>query len=348
MVTYYLVQLEKETDREMFEKLVSSVNAVAGVGVDRETGVKDQVEIFYAEGPHRAKISLVDEEVSQKLKEHGLPKRRIVLECEKVDLLSVQILREFSAPLEFRVFSPALGYFLPADLGLVDCLTGINPENEKASALLIKYGLKPIFHQIGTYSYYALSESDGKVHFVNDNLVYHLLRLELPTKIQTSELSYPVAESVEDFVTKYDVDLIPKHFYQYYGKSLKIINYSGFNIDNPGRKVFIKPYILELSDTKQRFFKIAWDQASLLHLDKIRKGESLDDAIRRILGEELKVARDYIGAAVARVVEYDLDMENKLTPRLVVRIFIEKAQMTEEQREKKDRTWISYDQVKKG
>ncbi|MFC1722385.1 hypothetical protein ACFL0C_01910 [Patescibacteria group bacterium] len=152
---------------------------------------------------------------------------------------------------------------------------------------------------------------------------------------------------MEDFVRKFDFEIIPTNFYEFYRRSFKIINFSEFNIEDPGRKVFVKPYILEFDNDKNDFFKIAWDQSALLFMDKIRKDETLNDTILRILKEELKIADDYVGATVARVIEYDLDRHNNLTPRIVVRVFIENAHLTNEQKAQKDRTWVSFDQVKK-
>lgn len=197
-----------------------------------------------------------------------------------------------------------------------------------------------------SYNYYAISKEDNSVHFINDNLLYHLVVIE-NEDLKTNEFSYKVANDIEDFVRKYDFGLIPTNFYEYFNKPFKILNFSGFDIENPGRKVFVKPYILEFDSDKSEFFKIAWDESALLFMDKIRHGETLNETILRILREELKVSENYVGATVSRIVEYDLDKRDILTPRLIVRIFVEKAQLTVEQKAKKDRTWVSFDQLKK-
>lgn len=67
---------------------------------------------------------------------------------------------------------------------------------------------------------------------------------------QTSEFNYKVADDLEKFVSLCDVGLIPLDFYAYYKKPLKIINHSGFDIVNPGRKIFIKPFIFQLNNLR--------------------------------------------------------------------------------------------------
>ena len=59
-----------------------------------------------------------------------------------------------------------------------------------------------------------------------------------------------------------------------------------------------------------------------MHLmDKVRKGENLDTALKRVLKEELQVADDYVGAKIWGI-EFDRDREGRLTPRLKINIFV--------------------------
>ncbi len=70
---------------------------------------------------------------------------------------------------------------------------------------------------------------------------------------------------------------------------------------------------------------IAWNGKNVeigMHLmDKVRKGEDLDTALRRVLGEELQVADDYVGARIWGI-EFDRDRDGFLTPRLKISIYV--------------------------
>lgn len=65
---------------------------------------------------------------------------------------------------------------------------------------------------------------------------------------------------------------------------------------------------------------VASENSSILAMDKIRPGETLDMSLKRILSVDLKIAHDYIGAVVHKEVEFDRDREGTLTPRLLVNI----------------------------
>jgi len=71
--------------------------------------------------------------------------------------------------------------------------------------------------------------------------------------------------------------------------------------------------------------KTAWNGQNVengMHLmDKVRKGEDLDTALRRVLHEELRVADDYVGARIWGI-EFDRDRDGELTPRLKINIYV--------------------------
>ena len=65
--------------------------------------------------------------------------------------------------------------------------------------------------------------------------------------------------------------IFPIDFYKYYQKSFKIMNYSGFNLQNPGRKVFIKPYVYDFKEDQQFYDPFVPVMSSILVMDKINK-----------------------------------------------------------------------------
>lgn len=231
----------------------------------------------------------------------------------------------------YRIYSEKLKCLLPKDIDLVDLEFG--SVNIKTFEILKKYSLIPVYYSQRFFHYYALS-SDKKVHLINPHLLEYIYDKNIPEK-EFGELSYAVAPSLNLFSAMYDKDLIPVNFYEYYGKSTKIINYSGFDIENPGRKVFVKPYIFEFDDKTGSYYTYAGPKegGSMLMMTKILKGENLDTTIKRLLKEELNnLADDYMAAMVSNKIEFDRDKEGILTPRIVVFVYVDKI---------KDKKWAT-------
>lgn len=155
------------------------------------------------------------------------------------------------------------------------------------------------------------------------------------------EYSYPVAPNLVEFVALFDQNLIPTAFYEYFQKSLKILNYSFFDILNLKRKVFIKPFFFEYNLKRQEYLPIASEQSALNYADKARVGETLHMAITRMVKDDLKLAPDYFRAKVSQKVEFDRDKEGVLTPRLFVNIYLKDMNLSEEFITQSQRGWTS-------
>ncbi|MBP9738597.1 hypothetical protein KBD20_02830 [Candidatus Saccharibacteria bacterium] len=166
--------------------------------------------------------------------------------------------------------------------------------------------------------YYVESKKDGTVHIINNRMLDFLVQKE--NQKTSQEFSYKVADSMNDFANKYDLGLIPPSFYQNYQKSVKIINETAFDVFNINRKVFIDPYVWDYDDQhNKRYYKNIENGTHLM--DKVRKGEDLTKAIKRILKEELKLSEDFVAARIWGI-EFDRDKEGILTPRLQMHIFV--------------------------
>lgn len=182
--------------------------------------------------------------------------------------------------------------------------------------------------------YYCQHKGDGSIHIINNTMLDFLTRKD--DQRTSKEFSYKVADSMNDFAQKFDLGLIPRSFYQCYGTSTKLINDTYFDIHHINRKVFINPFVWNFDDEHdQRFY--ANTENGLHLMDKVRKGETVDTAIKRVLREELKVADDYVGARVWGL-EFDRDREGLLTPRLNMHIFVHG--LTKHQRGQ-DHDWVS-------
>ncbi len=166
--------------------------------------------------------------------------------------------------------------------------------------------------------YFVESKTDGSVHIINNAMLDFLLQKE--NQKFSQEFSYQVARSMNDFANKYDLGLIPTRFYQNYQKPVKIINETAFDVFNIKRKVFIDPYVWDYDDQhNKRYYKNIENGMHLM--DKVRKGENLIEAIKRILKDELKVSNDFVAARIWGI-EFDRDKEGILTPRLQMHIFV--------------------------
>lgn len=265
------------------------------------------------------------------------------LEMSPEDAVTLEFVRHFVAnnASDYRIFSEYHNYFMPVSTDLVNLDIAKTEYSKRIDKVLMMYGFLPLYFSGTYYAYYAINQQQ-EIHIINLPLVEYMVEGNVTTKENIVEFSYKVADNIQDFVVYYDNGLIPHDFYEYYNKSQKIINKSFFDINNPGRKIFIKPYIFELLFELGDVYAVAKEGSSLLHMDKILKGETLDKTIIRVLKDELKIATDYEKARVSRQVEFDRDREGKITPRLVISVFVKEFLDKEEVRKRQGKSWNSY------
>lgn len=182
--------------------------------------------------------------------------------------------------------------------------------------------------------YYAEHKKDGSIHILNNPMLSFVSKKD--NQHVSREFSYKVADSMDNFARKYDLGLVPSSFYQNYGFSTKIVNDTYFDAWHVNRKVFIDPYVYDFDDEHDsRYYQ---NVKNGLHLmDKVRKGENLEQAIRRVLNEELEVSDDFVGARIWDI-EFDRDREGTLTPRLKINVFVHGMH---EKRRSKSHDWVS-------
>lgn len=239
----------------------------------------------------------------------------------------------------YHIFSESFQAFIPRDLEIV--VDQVGEYNIEIHRIFQNFGLSPLYYHQGKHIYYALNKKN-EVVIVNRALINFLFEKEIP-ETEIGELQYVVAPNVQKFAYMDDRNLIPNNFYKFYRKSHKIINDSDFDIYNIRRKVFIKPYIMELQEERNEFYTYAGDGSSLLFMDKIRRGETLDQSIKRVLSEELKVADDYIGAHIVEDVEFDRDRDGVITPRLIIMVYVEKINNHDWSIKMSQTSWRSLD-----
>ncbi len=208
--------------------------------------------------------------------------------------------------------------------------------------ILEPLGLSPLYIYTSGYerngslgvSNYFVTDKDNKVYLVNNDLMTYFM--DKNKSEPSDDFLVQVSNSVNDFTNKANQGLIPRDFYKYQKTGIKIINKTSFDISNIKRKVFIKPFILQLKDV-DRENTILDKENHMQLMDKVRSGETLDGAIRRVLKEELQIADDYVGAIIHHI-EYDKDKEGNLTPRLFMHIFVNEL---DEHAQNRKYDWVS-------
>jgi hypothetical protein len=172
---------------------------------------------------------------------------------------------------------------------------------------------------------YAKSTKSNTVHLINTHLLKYFAK-DISKAKYSDEFSYKVAENTEEFYQYKNKGLLPRDFYDYHKIPLKIINHSSFSVTSIKRKLFIVPFIFEMGGKADEPHLVD----GFIYADKVEKGETLDQALKRILSTELKISKDYIRAAVAEEVDFAFDREGKLTPRLHVILFIKQKEVLTE------------------
>ncbi len=289
-------------------------------------------KVHFTKDKDQFEVSLVDSD--------SLGKKVMRFEVEKYHINLVANIRYFAAQHKLLCFDPILKMRLPKSEYLLPFTYVVNQEEFKQVFDKSPFELAFVFvnarDKMRITEFYGKARNDGSIHILNPYLVNFLIKNK--DYDDSPELAYKIADSVEDYVVRDDAGILPRDFYKFYKKPHKIINYSTFDIHSIDRKVFFHPFVYELSDPFTDLNKLPGGGGLA---DKVRRGETLDQAIRRVLSDELKLADDYIGAFVQNLVEFDRDRENKLTPRLLVSIFINKGSVSDETKKTMQRSWRS-------
>ncbi|MCH7951225.1 hypothetical protein IH980_00610 [Patescibacteria group bacterium] len=335
-VSYYLVRFDVLDAQEDFNKMVSALGSLPGMNVipSESGGV-----VIAVEGTKlTSQFRLADFKLSPTADKHAT----MLLSCEQTNLAILTFFRRLAADFGYGVFSTTLGSFLPTDLGLNDVSAMV--VKEKGTIVFNAKSFKPIFGYEDGFRFYAQSARDQTIHIINPALLDYFAEFGTD-KRPVPEFSYQVADTLQQFVAMHNAEIIPVDFYEYYGRNLKIINYSFMNIWRVRRKIFIKPFLFEYEKTKQSYEMVSGERAAVHFADKVRKGENLDTALKRIIREELKVGNDYVRAKVGHKVEFDRDREGRLIPRLFVSVYMQEIPKTKKIREQSKRGWTSLDRA---
>lgn len=261
----------------------------------------------------------------------------MMLEINKTDVRGLNIFRYLAERFKYKVFIVDRECFLPNNPNIYDSNNMII--DEKLTRVFKAKNLKPVFVWKNSRRFYA-EASDGSIHIVNPYLLDYFTEFGLKNS-ETREFNYQVAENLTQFVALFDPGLIPDRFYEYYGKNLGLINFSGLDLWRVKRKIFISPFITEFNEKKREYEFYNTLDSGLHYMDKIRKGENIKTAFLRHLRETLHLDGRLVRLNVLEKIEFDRDKQDKLIPRVTVIGFFDRLKKTKKSERLRRRSWLN-------
>jgi len=314
-IVYFLIPKFKEQKVDIdFKKLTSWLS---GQELELIMESEGRYKIAYKDRPHAARLELNLPTGT------GTDQGKIVLRVNHGDAYSLRNIKEFAQTSGYKIYSLELNSFIPEGVFFRDLTTiSIDPG---ILEIFASYDFEPLFIEDllkPNGIFFARKKGQNEIYIINPYLLEYYTNWGGVTA-KSSEFSYEVAPNLEKFTQYANRGLLPISFYDKFKKDIKIFNLSGIDIENPGRKVFIKPIIMQIDNEKFQFFTKQDERGAMIIMDKIREGENLDKSINRVL-KEWELADGYLRAVVAREVEFDKDKVGLLTPRIMVFVYVEK------------------------
>lgn len=257
-----------------------------------------QIEISYTEVPFKAILKT------------NTP--QITLTCEEEDNLSVNLIKNVTGNIGYRVFNLQTNAYLVNDPNLLD-LTSINI-HPKLSMIFENYKLTPLFQYQNSLVFFARDKS-GKIHLVNRHLLEYLSQNSF--KNPKNAFSVIVAPDITHFIALFDKGLIPISFYESFYNPTKIVNQSGFNPDCFEKEIAIESVFFVLDIPAQSFIQIGANR-----FDFLKKHGKLVSFIKYAL-KDSGIKGKLICAKLARDISYVQSKTGEIVPKLVLSVFLE-------------------------
>jgi len=291
-----------------FKKIIDYLLTFVGdVNITRDE--KGSALISYTESPLKATLA--------KSKRLGgkdtSSSSQITLTCSKDDNLSVNLIKNVTGNIGYRIFNIQTRSFLVNDPSLMD-LTTVKIEPDIAR-IFTYYKLTPLFQFRNSLVFFAKDKKD-KIYLINRHLLEHLSLVKKKGVLQ-KDLAVEVSPDIGRFIALFDRGLIPVTFYENYHKPTKLINHSGFNPERFERSVFIEPVFFVFDKPSQSFIQI-----DLTRRDLLAKGEKLNNHIRKVI-KDSKLQNKLMAAKLAREISFIPDRKGKLIPRLRLSLFLD-------------------------
>jgi len=308
-VQFYLVREKAVGDLEAdFKKIIDYLLTFVGdVSITRDR--KGSAVISYTETPLKATLAK-----SKRLggKDTAAPSQ-ITLTCSKDDDLSVNLIKNVTGNIGYRIFNIQNRSFLANDPSLMD-LTTVKIEPDIAR-IFASYKLTPLFQFRNSLVFFA-KDKKGKIYLINRHLLEHLSQ-ERQKAVLQKDFAVEVAPDIGRFIALFDRGLIPVTFYENYHKPSKIINHSGFNPERFEKSVFIEPVFFRFDKPSQSF-----RQTDIVRRDLLAKGGKLNNHIRKVI-KASKLPNKLMAAKLAREISFIPDKKGKLIPRLRLKLFLD-------------------------
>jgi hypothetical protein len=236
MVTYHLIPDRSVKDLSIIlSKISDYLNTFTGDIVVKQQN-ESEIEIIYSSTSFTATAKVVGE--------------KIILTTHEDDSVTINLIKNISNNSNFRIFN-VKGYFLPNDPKLMDISSvGID---KKIYDILKKENLKPVFQYRDSLIFFCLNKRE-EVCLINRHYLEYLLAPN-PHTLTPSELSVVVSPGVSSFIALFDRGLISLVFPKYQSNDTKVINLSGFDIQNLDDNSLLQVTNFRLDKDKQQFIQ---------------------------------------------------------------------------------------------
>jgi hypothetical protein len=236
MVTYHLIPDRSAKDLTIILKKISDyLNTFTGdITVKQQN--ESEIEIIYSSTSFSA-TAKVDRE-------------KIILTTHEDDSITINLIKNISNNSNFRIFN-VKGYFLPNDPKLMDISSiGID---KKIFDIFKKENLKPVFQYRNSLIFFCLNKKE-EVVLINRHYLEYLLTTNHEPLI-TKELFVKIAPEISTFISLFDRGLISLVFPKYQNNDTKVINLSGFDIQNLDDNTLLQVTNFRLDKEKQQFIQ---------------------------------------------------------------------------------------------
>ncbi len=291
-VFYHLTNDQNTVDAKSdFKKIIDYLLTFAGdIGV--KTRKDGSAVVTYSETP-----------LTATLKTSGKLNRQITLTCEKEDNISVNLIKNVTKDINYRIFNPQTLSYLVNDPGILD-LTTANVD-QQILKIINKYSLTPLFQYRDSLLFLA-KDKLGKIHLINRHLLEFLIH-NPQKKLFPKHFSVAVASDIGRFVALFDRGLIPLSFYKCLDNDIKNINLSDFDIYKLPRNIVAEVINFTLDVVKQSFVQ---NDSSLV---EVKKNNDLINSLK---------VKNYLAIKIAGDIGYDLEGKD-LTSKLKVSVFLD-------------------------
>jgi hypothetical protein len=312
-VKFYLVKDRGPANLgQDIENIFNYLGTINDITLKKET---DKVTIGYSQTPLTATLAGTDSSAKDMV-----VSSQMILTCDKSDNVTVNLLKLALRNSDYRIFNPLTGSYMVTSPDLLD-LTTVKLE-PKISKIFSHYGFTPLFNYQNSLIYFAKNKKDKSIHLINRHLLEYLTGSRGKLKKQEN-FGLKVADNTGEFVALFDRGIIPTSFYTLLNRPKRVVNQSGFDIERFNTNTFVTFAFFTFDKEKQRFTQVS--SAKLPEgITLIKKGNSLEKFIDKTIKMGNPKAK-ILGVKISGQVTFEKREKDKLTPLLLVSVFLDKV-----------------------